>query len=236
MIVRSPRLLALPAKASPTRRNGSAFARSAPRMRYPQNIVWGTTGADPRPSADRDLRRGSLERATGVGKEAADVDVELVLAPDNYGVHDKGDVVALRRASVPRPQECARAPCGVEIIRRLRRLQERVLDPGDPSRRDQDRLILQRRPQDDIAARLAIGNIDLEAGKRCAGQLVIGDAGAHDLPQSHAMELHGVGGEGRRHRENDRHRKNSPRLCAARHGLAPAHRSWPFLEHPGRLA
>ena len=164
------------------------------------------------------------------------MDVELVLAPDNYGVHDKRDVVALGRASIRSLQESAPAPRGVEIIRRLRRLEERVLDPGDLPRRDQERFILQGRPQDDIAARLAAGNVDLKAGKRRAGQLVVGDAGAHDLPQRHPMEFHGVGREGRRHCEGGDDRYNPHCSHGARHGSVLRIALGFFWEHPGRLA
>ena len=184
---------------------------------------------DLRPFAHRDLRRSGRERAAGVGNEAAHVDVELVLSPDDGGVHEERDRVALGRLTVRILEECARAPGGVEIIRRLGRLQERVLDSHDPPRRGQDRVLRQRRTQDDRAALLAAGKIDLKARKRRSGQLVIGDAGAHDLPQRHAMELHRVGRERRRHRENGDHCKNPHCLCAARHGfvlriaLEPSH-------------
>ena len=157
------------------------------------------------------------------------MDVELVLSPDDRGVHEKRDRVALGRLTVRALEERARAPGGVEIIRRFGRLQERVLDSLDPPRRGQDRVLQQRRTQDDRAARLACGKIDLKARKWRSGQLVIGDAGAHDLPQSHAMELHRVGRERRGHRENGDHGKYPHCLCAARHGfvlriaLGPSH-------------
>ena len=164
------------------------------------------------------------------------MDVELVLSPDNCGVHEKRDRVALRLLSVRALEECARAPRGVEIIRRFGRLQERVLDSNDPPRRGQDRVIRQRRTQDDAAERLAAGKIDLKAGKRRSGQLVVGDAGAHDLPQSHPMELHRIGRERRRHRENGDHRKNPHCLCAARHGFVLHIALGPLMNGPARLA
>ena len=77
------------------------------------------------------------------------------------GVNDKRDRVALRRVSVHALEECPRAPCGVEIVRRLGRLQERVLNSSDPPGRGQDRVIQQRRTQDDVAALIASGKIDL---------------------------------------------------------------------------
>ena len=97
------------------------------------------------------------------------MDVELVLAPDNGRIDEKRDRVALRRAPVRVLEESARAPCGVEIVRRPRRLQERVLNAHDPSRRGQDRVIRQRRTQDDGATLLAAGKIDLEARKGRSG-------------------------------------------------------------------
>ena len=157
------------------------------------------------------------------------MDVELVLSSDICGVHEQRDRVALRLASVRSLEEHACAPCGIEIVRRFGRLQERVLDALDPPRRDEDRVLRQRRTQDDAAALLASGKIDLKARKRRSGQLIVGHAGAHDLPQRHAMELHRIGRERRRHRENGDHGENPHCLCAARHGfvlriaLGPSH-------------
>jgi hypothetical protein len=184
---------------------------------------------DLRPFAHRDLRRDGRERAARIRKEAGHVDVELVLSPDNCGVDEQRDRVALRRLTVLVLEERARAPRGVEIIRRLGRPQERVLNALDPSRRGQHRVIHERRTQDDVAEFLTAGKIDLKARKGRSGQLVVGDAGAHDLPQSHAMEFHRIGREGRGHRENGDHCKDPHCLCAARHGpllriaLKPSH-------------
>ncbi len=147
------------------------------------------------------------------------MDVELVLSPHNRGVYEQRDVVALRRLTVGAPEERARAPRGVEIIRRLGRLQERVLNSLDPPRRGQDRVLRQRRAQDDRTALLASGKIDLKARKRGSGQLVIGDARAHDLPQHHPMELDRIGRKRRGHRDNGDHREDLHCLCAARHGF-----------------
>jgi hypothetical protein len=163
---------------------------------------------DLRPFAHRDLRRSRRERAAGLRNEAAHMDVELVLGSHNCGVHEKRDRVVLGDASARIFEERARAPRGVEITRRFGRLQERVLDSNDPSRRGQNRVAQQRRTHHDVADLLAAGKIDLKARKRRAGQLIVGDAGAHDLPQSHPMELHSIGRERRRRRQDDDHRKN----------------------------
>jgi hypothetical protein len=64
---------------------------------------------DLRPFAHRDFRRSGCERAAGVRKEAAHVDVELVLAPDSGRIDDKCDRVALWRLSVRTLEERARA-------------------------------------------------------------------------------------------------------------------------------
>src|SRR5258707_15070448 len=101
----------------------------------------GDDRADLRPFAHRDLRRSRRKRAAGVGNETTQVDVELILAPDNRRVSDKRDRVVLRRLSVRALEDRARAPRSVEIVRRLSRLQERVLDSNDLSRRGKDRLI-----------------------------------------------------------------------------------------------
>ena len=56
-----------------------------------------------------------------------------------------------------------------------------------------------------MAALLAAREIDGEAGKRQAGQLLIGDAGAHDLPQRAAVggdRKRGAGEEPERPRRN----------------------------------
>ena len=129
------------------------------------------------------------------------MDVELILGPDDGGVDDEGDRVALRRLPVRALEERSRAPCGVEIVRRLGRLQEWVLDADDLSRRRQDQVMQQRRAQNDVAALLASGEIDFQARKGSAGQLEVGDAGPDDLPQRQPVESGREGRERRHGRE-----------------------------------
>ncbi len=93
------------------------------------------------------------------------MDVELVLSPDDGRIHEERDVVALRRLAVRILEERARAPGGVEIVGRLGRPQERVLNALDPPGWGENRVVNERRTQDDTAERLAAGNIDLKARK-----------------------------------------------------------------------
>jgi hypothetical protein len=60
----------------------------------------GSQGGDLHPFSNRDVRRGRREHALGRPFEAAYVDVKLVLGPDDGGVDNECDVVALRRPSV----------------------------------------------------------------------------------------------------------------------------------------
>ena len=78
--------------------------------------------------------------------EAAYVDVELVLSPDDGGVGDDCDLVVFRRPSVRAFEERSRAPSSVEIIRRSSRPEEWVLDAYDLSRRSDDQVVEERRP------------------------------------------------------------------------------------------
>ncbi len=126
------------------------------------------------------------------------MDMKLILGPDDGGVDDEADRVALRRLAIRALEERSRAPRRVQIVRRLRRLQERVLDADDLSRRRQDQVVQQRRAQDHVAALLAIGEIDFQARKGSAGQLEVGDAGLDDRPQRQAVESGREGCE-RRH-------------------------------------
>ena len=158
------------------------------------------------------------------------MDMELVLHPDDRRIDDQRDRIALRRLAAGAIEERARAPCGFEIVRRLGRAQERVFDADDPPGRDQDRVVRQRRTHDDMAARLAAREIDAEAGEGRAGQLVIGDAGAHDLPQSHAVKAHGDAAKRRGRRDGGGHGQNPCCLCAARHGSALRIALEPFYE------
>jgi hypothetical protein len=157
------------------------------------------------------------------------VNVELVLSSHNCGVDEKRDRVALRRLAVRALEESARAPRRVEIVRRPRRTQERILNSNDPPRRGEDRVVQQRRTQDDCTEFLAAGKIDLEARKRRSSQLIVSHARAHDLPQRRPMELHRIGRERRRHGQDGNHCKNPHCLRAARHGfvlriaLKPSH-------------
>ncbi len=66
------------------------------------------------------------------------MNVELILRPLDGGVDDESDRVALRNPSARAPEERSRAPCGVEIIRRVRRLQPWVFDADDLARRGQE--------------------------------------------------------------------------------------------------
>ena len=81
----------------------------------------GSQAADPRPLSDRRLGRGRRERAAEGRREATHVDVELVLAPNEGGVGDERDLVALRRPSTRALEERSRAPGGFEIGGRSRR-------------------------------------------------------------------------------------------------------------------
>ena len=94
------------------------------------------------------------------------MDVKLILGPDDGGVDDEADRVALRRLTIRALEERSRTPRRVEIVRRLRRLQERVLDADDLSRRRQDQVVQQRRAQDDVAPLLAIGYDRLSGRER----------------------------------------------------------------------
>jgi hypothetical protein len=181
----------------------------------------GNDGADRRPLADRDLPRGRRERASDARKEAAHVDVELILVPDDGRVDDEADRVALRGPSVRALEERSRAPCSVEIVRRLRRLQEWVLDADDLSRRRQDQVMPGGRPQNDVAAFLASGEIDPQARKGSAGQLEVGDAGPDNLPQHQPVKSGRVGRKRGRGREACSDQKNGRSLHAAPHGFAP---------------
>ena len=93
------------------------------------------------------------------------MDVELVLPPDDGGVDHECDLIAFRRPSVRAFEERSSAPSSVEIVRRSSQLQERVLNADDLSRRGDDQVVQQRRPQDDVAAFITVGKIDLEARK-----------------------------------------------------------------------
>jgi hypothetical protein len=121
-------------------------------------------------------------------------------------------------------------------LRRFGRLQERVLDPLDPPRWGQDRVVQERRTQDDGADLLAAGEINFEARKGRSGQLVIGHAGAHDLPQHRPMEVHRIGREGRRNRENGDDGKNPHCLSPARHGPVLRIALKPSRQRSARLA
>ena len=164
------------------------------------------------------------------------MDVELVLSPDDGRVHEKCDRIAVGLLTVRTLEERARSPGGVEIVRRLGRPQERVLNALHPPGGDENRVVHERRTQDDIAERLAAGNIDLKARKWLSRQLEVGDAGAHDLPQHHPMEFHRVGREARGQRENGNHCKDPYCFSAARHGLALRIALSLFYELPARLA
>jgi hypothetical protein len=75
-------------------------------------------------------------------------------------------------------------------------------------------------PQNDVAAFLASGEIDIQAGKGSASQLEIGDAGPNDLPQRQPVEPCGEGRERRHQRKADDDRKNPHYFRAARHRFA----------------
>ena len=134
------------------------------------------------------------------------MDVKLVLAADDAGIDDQRDLAARRRTAVRRGDHPARRPAFSEIVRRLGRLQERVFDADAPPGRRQDQVVRPWRAQEDMAARLALSEVDGEAGKRQAGQPLIGDAGADHLPQGVA-----VGGDRERRAGGEREgRRDEP--------------------------
>lgn len=216
MIIKTPRSLTLPARASAVSRNGSTSERSARDAGRPERLM-GNHGADRRPFADRDLRRSRRERAPGGREEAAHVDVELILGPDDGGVDDERDRITCRGPSARTLEERSRAPRGVEIVRRLGRLQEWVLDADDLSGRRQDQVMPGGRPQNDVAACLASGEIDLQARKGSVGQLEVGNAGPNNLPQRQPVEPCGDARERRHQRKADDNRKNPYYFRGARH-------------------
>jgi hypothetical protein len=102
--------------------------------------------------------------------------MELILGPNECGVDDERDLVAIRPASAGAFERGSRSPRGVEIVWRVGRLQKRVFEPHNLTRWGQDHVMRPRRTQNHVATRFAAGKIDLEARKGCAGQLEIGDA------------------------------------------------------------
>jgi hypothetical protein len=64
--------------------------------------------------------------------------VKLVLPSGKSGVDRKRELIGARRSSVRALQIGTDAPGGVEVIRRVRRLQPSVLDSNDSSRGGQN--------------------------------------------------------------------------------------------------
>src|SRR5271166_3766100 len=95
------------------------------------------------------------------GQEAPEVYVKLVLTARKSRVDSKREPIGLRRPSVQALQIRSGAPGRFEVIRRIRRLQPRVLDPNEFSRRRQDSVRRPKwRPEDDVALLLAARQID----------------------------------------------------------------------------
>ena len=80
-------------------------------------------------------------------------------------VDDKGDGIALRCPSVRADEDGTRAPCGVEIVWRARRLQKGVLDAHDPSESKSGSYCAALAAAG-IAARVVGGQIDLRGTER----------------------------------------------------------------------
>ena len=132
----------------------------------------GKERANAGPIVERHPLRGLVEKTPHVRAQAADMDVELVLRPRVLGIDDQRDVVARRRISVRALEERARPPGGGEVIRRLGRLKERVLDAGRLARRRQDEVVRLQRAKHGVAAvQVSAGEVDLETGKRDAQHL-----------------------------------------------------------------
>ena len=155
------------------------------RAANPQRPDWlvRNDGTHHAPRADRQPRRSVGKRALRLRNEAADMDVKLVLSADEAGIGHQRDLVAPRRSAVPRGDHPARRPGLGEIVRRLGRLQELVLDPDASPGRRQDQVIRPWRAQEDMTARLALGEVDGETGERQARQPLVGDTDSDDLPK-----------------------------------------------------
>ena len=134
-------------------------------------------GGELLPLPDWDLWRGRRERAFHGRKKAAHVDVKLVLGSNDGGIDDESDFVPIRPTPAGAFEKGPRAPCGSELVRRIWRLQKRVFDANDLSRRGENHIMQQRRAQHDVAAIVAPERSTSKARKGSAGQLVIDDTG-----------------------------------------------------------
>ena len=136
------------------------------------------------PALRRKLGRDGRHRLLHVFRQAADMDMQLILRTCELRVHRERNVLARDRRPPVASQDRARAPRHVEIVRRVVGSEFEFLDARDfPRRAQNDVGVAHWRPEDHITALHSISYVRFETGKRGAGDLVVDPTHLNDAPQ-----------------------------------------------------
>ena len=167
------------------------------------------------------------------GRDATDMDVELVLGARMERVDRHGDVRPADRPAEPRRQQVPLPPGRRPVVRRIRCEQRRILDAGDFRGRHQQQFASHMGDRDDrIAALIARADIDPQARRRRSDKFF----GRNTKPVHHGPQHVSAAGANLRRDRLHARRQHSDHQDRPPAGPQQAHSAVTHRQSPARPA